>query len=159
MAADYPEHDKLQARKDEAETLGELWDWMQEQGIVLAEWGRTEEREIICRSCRGRAAPGGGIYAGLDYARLTDRQRRVLATKLLPSEIAEYRKKLPACPTCGGSCIEHELYTIDDELQPLMLPPQEFIGRFLGIDPSKLSDEKDQMLAEIRDANAKREAA
>lgn len=35
-------------------------------------------------------------------------------------------------------------------LRPAQVPRDELIGRFFGIDPAKLSAEKDQMLAELR---------
>jgi len=43
--AEYPEHDKLKAIKDESQAQGELLDWLASQGINLMVWKIHQEQE------------------------------------------------------------------------------------------------------------------
>lgn len=146
--SEYPEHDKLKAHREEADTLTQLWDWMRSEGIVLAKWGKREERAMKC-IC---TTTGAWQLNGLDNDALTVRQREVVVSLSAGMELRDYREGLPVCEECNGSLTIYEEFTIESELEPLHVTPEKFIGAFLDIDPQKLSDEKDAMLAAIRAA-------
>ena len=54
------------------------------------------------------------------------------------------------CEACGAG----DYFRSDDVLMPARERIEDLIGQFFGIDPKKLADEKDAMLAEIRRQNA-----
>lgn len=95
--SNYPEHEKLQAVKDEAETLSAFWDWLLSQGYHL------------------------GYYHEHDDEKCYDAE------------------------TGERTCFLLTMY-----MNPLGKTPEAVFGEYFGIDPKKLSAEKDAMYEELR---------
>lgn len=133
------------ARRDERDTLEHFYDWLRDdQGIHLCRYGSPKERTLTCPRCRG---------TGIDGTQLTDRQRQLASAGALKEE------DWPQCPRCEGRRKIIEEYVDENTLFPIRERPEELFARFFDIDLEAFHDEKDAMLAYIREQNEKRDKA
>jgi hypothetical protein len=139
--AEYPEHEKLAARREERDAVQDFYDWLtQEQGIVLSRPGAPKERTLTCPRCDG---------TGIDQRAMTGRQKQLLRRSALREE------EWPKCERCEGRRKIIEEYVDHDKLFPIREKPEDLIAGFFEIDVEAFFAEKDAMLAAIRKMNEK----
>lgn len=119
----------------ELETLGRFIDWLRdERGLVLAERGREVVTFVKCPECSGRGrAPG------------SPRDKQLMRAGVLGTS------GLPACPVCEGRGRVTDARVDDAGLTHVGWYPERLIGAFLGIDPDQMNDEKEALLAALRE--------
>lgn len=137
---DTPELDKQRACNEPRkpfDVLTDFYDWMVQEGIVLATYGRVRERSMMCGACKGRRFDPDG---------LTAREQQLLARGALPDEERE------PCPRCEGRGREWVTEVDDDSLEPHRLhgSPEALFARFWELDLDKISAEREELLAELR---------
>lgn len=141
---DTPELDKQHACNEPRppfDVLTDFWDWMEAEGIVLAEYGRAKERSVTCSKCKGRRFDAEG---------LTPRQQQLLRVGQLPDH-----ERNP-CPKCAGSGNEWVSYVEEDSLQPLQTTPTALFARFWKLDLDKIGSERRAILDELQQTAPRR---
>lgn len=160
--SDYPEHDKLALRRDEAAVLTTLWDWMRENKLKVCRLDkRWTTQLVVCDECEA---------TGRNLESLTDRQRQVVQhfqtiSQGLPyvsgakkkqrdedlADLMTYVESLPECRRCRGKGKAQIDVQIDgEEYKPAYYDPHQFIAAFLEIDKRAFDAEKEAMFASIR---------
>lgn len=156
-----PEHDKLRALDGANDTVGEFLDWLQGQGLVIAKYGAPYEMQVFV------SYKNMGRSEKLELKDLIEqREVEAIGEWLDDHDYADaihvgspngwgdesfaqrYALPDPEVPECCWYIVEYNeerLTTADERFESL-------IGRFFDIDPRKLSDEKDALLAAIRAA-------
>jgi hypothetical protein len=77
----YPQHDKLRAVQAESQAQGEFVDWLEEQGIFLAEWVKVSSLPSSSERLVPATTPLRDLlaeYHGVDQAELEREKRAML---------------------------------------------------------------------------------
>lgn len=121
------------------DVLSDFYDWLQAEGLVIAEYGRQRERSAVCPRCRGRRFSNEG---------LNERERQLLAIGALPDHERE------PCPKCDATGKVWESYVDEDSLQPLDIfsDPEVLFARFWGLDLHKIRKEREDVLSALRES-------
>lgn len=130
--SEYPQHDIAREREDDLHALTAFVDWLTEQGIHFATWGKPYETSARCEPCLGTGV------------KLTRRDRQVYRL-LTDTEAEAFLNARPVHSECHGS---GRIYTQKSNPDKLALHGEPFdrlFARFVGIDHQAFLDEKDQM--------------
>lgn len=160
----YPEHERLRALDGANQTVGEFLEWLDGQGIQLAvyrypvemqvcvdigDMGRSERRQleevIETRDC-------AAIVEWLEEHDYDDKY--IVSGSTYGWGIEPWGKWIALPDPADPSEPWYFTGYRDDLLFPLRERWESLIGRFFDIDPVKIADEKDQMLADIRARDA-----
>lgn len=123
--AEYPECDRMVAASEESQKIGDFLDWLNEQGIVLAEWERQKE-------CDYGVWPKWRCEAG-----------RVVGHP----DSNKPGQDDGECPECNGTGL---IARLEPRLAPRGEGYEQLLARFFGIDLKKIDAERSQMLAALR---------
>lgn len=161
VAAEYPEHDKLRALGGANQTVGEFIDWLHANGMTVAKYGYPVDMQVFVSV---RHMGSGERRRLLEVVESRDMEAIVEWL-----EERDYVDQITVAPYFGWGydsftqrvALPHPefpaepwAYTHFDRsrLWEQMESTEQMIGRFFGIDPAKLSAEKDAILAAIRAA-------
>jgi hypothetical protein len=135
---DTPELDKQHALNEPRppfDVLSQFWDWLDENGYVLARYGATKQRRVTCTRCRGRR---------FDVAGLTPRQQQLLTRGALPDSERDQ------CPRCEGEGTVWVEYNDEDSLVEAHVAPTKLFAEFWGLDLNKIEAERRALLDSLR---------
>lgn len=76
--ADYPQHEKLRAIRDQSQTIYDFLEWGQEQGWHLAEWDTTRKVDDRMMPIQPRTDQVLAKYFGIDLMALEAEKRAML---------------------------------------------------------------------------------
>lgn len=130
-----PNCDLALATKDEREVLSKFWDWLQSEHLMIAEYGRVDQRPCMCEECEGTGKSG----------RLTPREAQLAR---------EGFSSAPPCPECNGLGTTMEDVIDLDSLRVKHFDPEKLFAEFLGIDLEAMNTEKLALLEQLREQNA-----
>lgn len=132
----HPECDRMVAVADESHALGDFLDWLNENGIILAEWERKKECDYADGPSMARFGDIGGQKWRCEKGRVTghpDSNKPGVDSGL--------------CRKCDGT-------GLIDRNEPRLTPRgesyNELLARYFDIDLAKVEAERRQMLEALR---------
>lgn len=117
------------------EVLSDFWNWLEAQGLLIAEYGAAKQRRVTCGACHGR---------GFDPGALTPREQQLLRRGLLTDV------ERPRCAECDGTGMVWQSYTDEDSLEPYHGGPERLFAEFWGLDPDKIDAERQALLQDLQ---------
>ena len=140
MAAKYPEHEKLEAVRDQSQKCGEFFEWLQsEKGVEMEcgfEYEHDEDDEKVWRD------RDGNIVEDYIDPRICGYARDARKYEKMRDELGMHCRLIP---TPGGSV-----------KMPLNKPLTSLLAEFFEIDENRLEEERRAMLDECRKAHEKK---
>lgn len=159
----YPEHEKLRALDGANDTVGQFIDWLHGSGMRIAEYGYPYEQQVfVSVKNMGRAdrrrleelIESRDCVAIGEWLEENDFADEIVLGSSWGWGYDEWMHKIALPDPAYPEGCWYVTFRNMERLVEVRQRTEELIGMFFGIDPRKLSEEKDQMLADIRAANA-----